>query len=105
MSERQLFYSPLSRRDLDDIFDYITNELENPSAAKDTVVAILDRAEDLESFPFTGSIVEGLPFTSDEYRFLGIKNYLIFYRVTEAEIFIDRILYAKREYHTLLNLQ
>ena len=105
MSERRLFYSPLSRRDLDDIFDYITNELENPSAARDTVAAILDRAEDLESFPFVGSIVEGLSFTSDEYRFLGVKNYLIFYRVTETEIFIDRILFAKREYHTLLNLQ
>ena len=28
MSERQLFYSPLALQDLDDIFDYIANELE-----------------------------------------------------------------------------
>ena len=105
MSERRLFYSPLSQRDLDDIFDYIANEIENPLAARDTVDAILNRAEDLETFPFIGSIVECLPFASDAYRFLGVKNYLIFYRVTETEIFIDRILYAKREYRTLLNLQ
>ena len=68
MFERRLFYSPLSRRDIDDIFDYIANDLENPSAAKDTVAAILDRTEDLESFPFIGSIVENLPLASDEYR-------------------------------------
>ena len=105
MPKRRLFYSPLSQRDLDDIFDYIANELENQLAASETIAAILDRAEELELFPFIGSIVEGLPFASDEYRFLGVKNYLIFYRVTETEIFIDRILYAKREYHTLLNLQ
>ena len=72
MSERRLLYSPLSRKDLDDIFDYIANELENPSAAGDVVGEILDRAEELESFPFIGSIVEGLPFASDEYRFLGV---------------------------------
>ena len=105
MSERRLLYSPLSRRELDDIFDYIANELENPSAAGDVVGAILDRAEELESFPFIGSIVEGLPFASDEYRVLGVKGYLIFYRVMEPDVFIDRILYAKREYRSLLNLQ
>lgn len=105
MSERRLLYSPLSRRDLDDIFDYIANELENPSAAGDVVGAIIDRAEELESFPFIGSIVEGLPFASDAYRFLGVRGYLIFYRVREPDVFIDRILYAKREYRSLLNLQ
>lgn len=105
MSEWELFYSPLSRNDLDDIYEYIASELENPNAAHETITAILDCAEQLEDFPFIGSIVEGLPFASDEYRFLSVRNYLIFYRLSKPRIFIDRILYCKREYHSLLGLQ
>ena len=44
MSNRTLVYSPLSRCDLDEIFDYISSELENPVAAQETVNAILDGA-------------------------------------------------------------
>ena len=103
MPNRILVYSPLSRRDLDEIFDYISRELENPVAAHETVNAILDGAESLEGFPFVGSLVEGIPFLK-EYRFLPVRNYLIFYRVTESQIFVDWILYKKRDYSQLLGL-
>ena len=105
MPEWELFYSPLSRSDLDDIYDYIAFELENSTAAHETISAILDCVEKLEDFPFIGSIVERLPLISDEYRFLGVRNYSIFYRLSKPRIFIDRILYCKREYNTLLGLQ
>ena len=105
MLERVLFYSPLAKQDLDEIFDYIAYELENPSSATETVNVILDAAESLECFPFIGSPVKGLPFVTDQYRFLGARNYLIFYRVTDSRIFIDRILYNRRDYLPLLGLQ
>ena len=105
MPERTLFYSPLAKQDLDEIFDYIAYELENPSSATETVNAILDATESLEGFPFIGSPVKGLPFCTDEYRFLSARNYLIFYRVTDSSIFIDRILYNRRDYLPLLGLQ
>ena len=75
MPNRILVYSPLSRRDLDEIFDYISRELENPVAAHETVNAILDGSESLEGFPFVGSLVEGIPFLNEEYRFLTVRNY------------------------------
>ena len=105
MLERALFYSPLAKQDLDEIFDYIAYELENPFAATETVNAILDAAESLEGFPFVGSPAKGLPFSVDEYRFLGAQNYLIFYRVTDSCMFVDRILYNRRDYLPLLGLQ
>ena len=105
MSERAIFYSPLAKQDLDEIFDYIAYELENPPSAAETINAILDAAESLEGFPFTGSPVKGLPFSIDEYRFLVVRNYLIFYRVADSRIFIDRILYKRRDYLPLLGLQ
>ena len=105
MPERHLFYSPLAKRDLDETYDYIATELRNPSAAADTINAILDGAESLEEFPLTGGLVDGLPILADEYRFLPVRNYIIFYRVTETSIFIDRILYKRRDYLPLLGLQ
>ena len=105
MAERALFYSPQSRRDLGDIFDYISRELENPASAAETVNAILDRAESLVDFPFIGSPLDGLPFMADEYRFIGVRNYLVFYRVTDSRIFVDRVLYKSRDYILLLGLQ
>ena len=100
-----LFYSPLARRDLDEIRDHISNELCNPSAAMETVNAILDEAETLESFPLIGRVVEGLPHMADEYRFLPVRNYLVFYRAMAEGVFVDRILYKKRDYLPLLGMQ
>ena len=100
-----LFYSPLARRDLDEIRDYISNELCNSAAASETVNAILDDAETLEEFPLIGHAVEGLPLMADEYRFLPVRNYLVFYRVMAEGVFVDRILYKKRDYLPLLGLQ
>ena len=99
-----LLYSPLARRDLDEIRDYISRDLRNPSAALETVNAILDEADMLEEFPLIGHAVEGLPLMADEYRFLPVRNYLVFYRVTAEEVFVDRVLYKKRDYLQLLGV-
>ena len=42
---------------------------------------------------------------ADEYRFLPVRNYLVFYRVTAEGVFVDRILYKKRDYLPLLGMQ
>ena len=105
MAECAVVYSPLARQDLEEIQDYISIELKTPVAAMETISAILDGAESLEDFPLIGSLVDGLPFMVDEYRFLAVRNYLIFYRVTVGRVFIDRILYTRRDYMPLLGLQ
>lgn len=105
MPDRKILYSPLSVTDLDGIFDYISQTLCNPQSARTIVSDILDRVENLEALPFIGSIVCGLPNNADEYRVIGVHNYLIFYRITDSAIFIDRILYKHRDYLPLLGLQ
>ena len=105
MPRSKLVYSPLAQRDLDGIHDYIALELENPSAAAETVEDILAAAESLEEFPLMGSLVNELPFVSDEYRFLPVRNYLVFYRTAADRVFIDRILYKRRDYLPLLGPQ
>lgn len=105
MSDCKVFYSSLSQRDLDEIFDYIAVELANPASASEIVTNILDAADSLASFPAIGGIVRNVPFLTCEYRFLPVHNYIVFYRIMDTHIFVDRILYKKRDYARLLGLQ
>ena len=44
-------YSKEALRDLDDIWDHIAQELQNPSAAKRVVDRIMDAVDQLKTFP------------------------------------------------------
>ena len=60
-------YSAESRRDLDDIWDYIVSELQNRVAAERVVDRILDAVERLKDFAEMGallSIGSGMGFLS-----------------------------------------
>ena len=105
MAERTLLYSPMAQQELDGIFDYVSRSLHNPEAARKIISDILDGVEKLETFPFFGSVVEGMSEHIGEYRVAGIRNYLVFYRVSDTSIFVDRVLYKRRDYLPLLGLQ
>ena len=98
----KIVYSPKARNDLDEIWTYISEKLLNPSAAEATVNGILDTIDMLQA---QAEIGKPLYFSSDlfsGYRFLVYKNYLAFYRTSEDTVYIDRIIYGKRDYMRLL---
>ena len=98
----KIVYSPKARNDLDEIWTYISEKLLNPSAAEATVNGILDTIDMLQA---QAEIGKPLYFSSNlfsGYRFLVYKNYLAFYRTSEDTVYIDRIIYGKRDYIRLL---
>ena len=98
----KIVYSPKARNDFDEIWTYISEKLLNPSAAEATVNGILDTIDMLQA---QAEIGKPLYFSSDlfsGYRFLVYKNYLAFYRTSADTIYIDRIIYGKRDYMRLL---
>ena len=98
----KIVYSPKAQNDLDEIWTYISEKLLNPSAAEATVNGILDTIDMLQA---QAEIGKPLYFSSDlfsGYRFLVYKNYLAFYRTSEDTVYIDRIIYGKRDYMRLL---
>ena len=98
----KIVYSPKARNDLDEIWTYISEKLLNPSAAEATVNGILDTIDMLQA---QAEIGKPLYFSSDlfsGYRFLVYKNYLAFYRTSAETIYMDRIIYGKRDYMRLL---
>ena len=93
----ELKYSPEALKDLDEIWEYINTELCNPDAADNTVNAILDRTETLREYPYSGTPLDVLSRIRSDYRFVPANHFLAFYRVQNDIVFIDRVLYERRD--------
>lgn len=100
--EYSIKLSPKAIEDLQEIKSYIENDLQNPIAAKNTINKIISTYEDLSIFPKSGIPVQKyVPFATD-YRFVLANNYSIFYRISNEDILIIRILYSKRDFLNIL---
>ena len=81
---------------------YIEEELQNPSAALSTVSKILKSLYILQNYSKDGAPLSSVTDIESEYRFIVSGNYISFYRVGDENIYIDRILYARRDYMRIL---
>lgn len=88
-------YLPLAQKDLRIIIDYIADTLKAPKAAMDLVDALDTSISRLAQFPYSCRVYQPIQPLEAEYRILPVKKYLVFYVVTEHEVEIQRILYAK----------
>ena len=100
--KNKIHYSLESRRDLDDIWDYIVSELQNRSAAERVTNRIMDAAQQLESFEEMGTLLSSIADVGTDYRFLVSGNYMVFYRVQGSDVYIDRVLYGRSDYMSVL---
>ena len=93
---------PLFEDDLNEIVDYITYHLKNPSAAErlidDAEAAINERlscAEAFEPYPSTRQ-------RKHPYYPIQIRNFTIFYVVIDDTMEVRRILYSRRNLQKLI---
>ena len=99
-----LFYSPQAQLDLDEIYDYFANELNDTRKGQAVVGDILSAVERIPGRALRYPIVGPLPFTTDEYRFLAVGSYFVFYRAVSESVYVDRILYKRRDFASLLGV-
>ena len=97
MSDR-LCYSPQAQLDLDEIFDYFVDELGNPEKGEAVISGVLAAARKIPGRATRFSPVGPLSFTTDEYRFLQVGSYVIFFREKEDEVYVDRVLNNRRDF-------
>ena len=95
-------YSESAIKDLEAIGDYIADTLKNPMAAFNTVSKIQDTAYKLADFPLIGTPLSSKVEIETDYRFLVCGNYLVFYRTEGDSVFIDRVIYGRRDYIKIL---
>ena len=93
---------PLFEEDLNEIVDYISLELDNPTAAgklvDDIEAAIINRLPYAESFEQYKSIKD----RKYPYYRIHVKNFTIYYVVIDTIMEIRRIIYNRRDFKKLI---
>ena len=101
--EHKIYYTSQAHRDIDEIWSYIAYDLQNESSAYRIVNEIFDVIDDqLVRFPESGARVSTITGANYDVRFLVIGKYLAFYRVVGNNVYMDRVLYGRRDYLRIL---
>ena len=98
----KLLYSPEALSDLDGIWMYIRVELQNITAPRQAVSRITETLEKLKNFAELGPKLSSITDIESDYRYLVCGKYIAFYRVTGGNVYVDRIIYGKRDYMNIL---
>ncbi len=100
--EYNLRFLSLFREDLNDIVDYLTDELNNSDAAKvlvdDVEKAIYKRLRNPKSF----EIFKSSRNRNHQYYRIYVINFMIFYVVYDDVMEVRRITYNRREWQGFL---
>lgn len=102
MCMNNIHLSDEAQKDLIEIKAYIEEELSNPVAALATVSRITKSLRILRTYAHAGALLSSVVDIESDYRFIVSGNYISFYRAYETEIYVDRILYARRDYMRIL---
>ena len=90
--------------DLDEILDYIANELMNPDAASFFADAFDEVMEEICRAPKTGRLVSNPYLKRSDVRRVLVKNYIAFYLLDDdrEQIVVLRVVYSKRDLNEIL---
>ena len=100
----KLIISDYATDDLEEIIRYITENLSNPTAAASFMDEVEKCYENLACMPAMYEQCRLPRFKKDGYRRAVIKNYVMVYRINEAEskVIILRFFYGSRDYEKYL---
>ena len=92
-------FTDQARRDLRDILDYISYELQEPQVAVNLVRSITKEILSLDQMPMRYRLYEEEPWKSQGLRCFPVKNYLIFYNPeeTNSTVYAVRVIYGGRD--------
>lgn len=90
--------------DLDGIISYIALKLANPAAATDFAEEVSKCYDGLRHMPYMYEKCRDKRLLDMGYRKAVIKNYIMIYRVAEAEqaVYVMRFFYGARDYEKLI---
>lgn len=97
-----LHFSPEAQNDLLEIQAYIEQQLLNPPVSTATVNKIIDSLRVLQTYAQVGTPLDSIVNIETDYRFIVSGNYVSFYREHGKDIYIDRILYTRRNFMRIL---
>lgn len=100
MEKYNVILYPTAKQDLLEIIDYL-NTL-SPETALRYYDLLTEEISSLSHMPERCPHPKDLALAAKGYRYLIIKDYLVFYVVSGNSVQIRRILYGRRDYRSLL---
>ena len=98
----EVIITPSAQKDLTEIKSYLTNVLKTSSNS--IFEKILEQVKILKVHPFTYKVHQDPLLKLVGYRIIPIDNYLMLYVIKSNIVQIHRVLYAKRNYLQLLDM-
>lgn len=101
----EVMYTARAKKDLQDIFRYISEELFALDSAVGQTKRIINEIQKLDTLPNRNRLYEKEPWHSKGLRFFPVNKYLIFYKTDiETEVvYVIRIIYSGRDVHKQLS--
>ena len=98
MKNYDVFLSTAAREDLDEIYNYISSTLKEPSTALKLVGLIENELLSLSQMPYRHPERNVGLYAGKGYRQLAVKNYTAIYRIEEdtRRVIIITVQYSKR---------
>ena len=94
MKQYEILISDKASKDMDDIYEYITEKLLAPIAATRQYNRIADAILSLEEMPERIKVMNSKPERSIGLRPLIVDNYTVFYVIKGDTVNISRVLYS-----------
>lgn len=80
--------------DMEEIFNYIANQLLAPEAAMGQYNRIADAIESLDTFPERVKLMETEEERVLELREISVDNFSVFFHIREKRVIITNVLYS-----------
>lgn len=96
-------YSNLYMDDFAEALIYIKDVLKNEDASNNLKNKTNEEIQKLKSFPHTGTRLYKDNIET-KYRYIRVDNYYVFYYINDNNVYVDRFIYAKRDFMKVLNL-
>ena len=93
---------PSAQTDMEQIFEYISINLSNPSAALDQINDFEKAFDNVCAFPGSCPPINNEYVKDKSLRKLIVNNYIAFYRIKGHEIQVVRVIYGMRNYEKFL---
>ena len=102
MKNHDVYFLAEALEDLEEIILFIAQD--KKKAAIQMHDEIIKRANHLSSFPKIGRLIPDKKMSEAGYRMLGVKPYILFYRIIDEKVFIYRILHGASNYQMLYSI-
>lgn len=104
MRKFKVLITPTAKKDIEDIIQYIKNDLKNKAAADAILNKLKNSIFSLSELPFRHHLVADSTIAKMNIRKILVENYIVFYTVSEDSSCVDiiRVLYARRDWMNLI---